>query len=275
MLVAPVPGKQVGEVSFMAGQADKDIFKPCPGFYAGRFARGEQRVDDGGADGCVVVAGEEIVLAAKGQRPDGVLDAVVVDVVPPVENIATQARKQRVRVDQGLAHPGLRLELVRDGIHPLLELLDEGIRLLLATFSHFFSAQARLTHLCLYLVELPDIDDGFARVLPVLVQSFHELAADMGPAADHPLAGSVLEGLVDLVAVGLHGSTVAADELAGGVAAPGAHVVMEVYAPGERVAYGPHISFDGTVLLVVYYRQRALIHLYVVAGHDLFSELVV
>lgn len=100
MLVAPVPGKQVGNVSFMAGQADKDIFKPCPGFYAGRLARGEQRVDDGGADGCVVVAGEEIVLAAKGQRPDGVLDAVVVDVVPPVEDVATQARKQRVRVDQ-------------------------------------------------------------------------------------------------------------------------------------------------------------------------------
>ena len=74
MLVAPVPGKQVGEVSFMAGQADKDILKPCPGFYAGRLARGEQRVDDGGADGCVVVAGEEIVLAAKGQRPDGVLE---------------------------------------------------------------------------------------------------------------------------------------------------------------------------------------------------------
>ncbi len=275
MLVAPVLGKQVGKVSFMAGEAGKDIFQPGPGLDICRLAAAEQRVDDGGADGCVVVAGEEIVLAAKGQRPDGVLDAVVVDVVPPVENIAAQARKQRVRVDQGLAHPGLRLELVRDGIHPLLELLDDGIGLSLTKFFHFFSTQAGLAHLLLDLVQLADIHDGLARVLPVLVQGFHELAADVGPAADYPLAGSVLEGLIDLVTVGLHSAAVAADEFAGGVAAPGAHVVVEVYAPGERVAYGPHITLDGTVLLVVYYRQRALIHLYILTGHDLFSEFVV
>ena len=80
-------------------QADQDVFEPRPGFYAGCLAGGEQRVDDGGADGCVVVAGEEIVLAAKGQRPDGVLDAVVVDAVPSVEDVAAQARKQRIGVD--------------------------------------------------------------------------------------------------------------------------------------------------------------------------------
>ena len=97
MLVAPVPGKQVGEVSFMAGQADKDIFKPCPGFYAGRLARGEQRVDDGGADGAIVVPAEQEVLPVQGKRPDGILHEVAVDAEASVVHIAAQSGKKRQR----------------------------------------------------------------------------------------------------------------------------------------------------------------------------------
>ena len=88
----------------MAGQADKDIFKPCPGFYAGRLARGEQRVDDGGADGddggadgAIVVPAEQEVLPVQGKRPDGILHEVAVDAEASVVHIAAQSGKKRQR----------------------------------------------------------------------------------------------------------------------------------------------------------------------------------
>lgn len=63
----------------------QDILEPLQGVNAGGLAGSEEGVDDGRADGGVVVAAEEIVLAAEGQRADSVLHAVVVDVVPAVE----------------------------------------------------------------------------------------------------------------------------------------------------------------------------------------------
>ena len=97
----------------------------------------------------------------------------------------------------------------------------------------------------------------------------------MCPATYHHLSRSTLEGLVHLVSVGLHGSAVSADEPAGGVAAPGAHIIMEVDAPAHGIPHGPHVSLHRTVLLVVDHRQRAFIHLYVVLLHYLLPEFVV
>ena len=48
----------------MAGEAGKDIFQPGPSLDICRLAAAEQRVDDGGADGRIVVDGEQIDLAA-------------------------------------------------------------------------------------------------------------------------------------------------------------------------------------------------------------------
>ena len=47
-----------------------------------------------------MIAGEQEVLAAQGQRTDCVLDAVVVNVVPAIQYIAAEAREKRIGVDQ-------------------------------------------------------------------------------------------------------------------------------------------------------------------------------
>ena len=53
-----------------------------------RLAAAEEGVHDGRSDGCVMVAAEEIVLAADCQRADRVLHTVVVDVVSAVKDVA-------------------------------------------------------------------------------------------------------------------------------------------------------------------------------------------
>ena len=50
---------------------------------------------------------------------------------------------------------------------------------------------------------------------------------------------------------------------------------MEVDTSAHGIPHNPHITLDSTVLIVVYYRQRALINLYVVFIHYLLPELVV
>ena len=191
MLLAPVSGEQTGQISLVTRQADQDVLKPYPRFDAGGLTGREEGVDDGGTDCRVMIAGEQIVLSAQSQRPDSVLDAVVVDVVPPVEDIAAQARKQRIGIDQGPAHPGLRLELVRDGIHPLLELLDEGIRLPLAALLHFVGAQSRFAHLIFDLIQLADVDDGFARPYHVRIPQLNYLL--LYPVNTAPAVACLLE----------------------------------------------------------------------------------
>ena len=52
------------------------------------LAAAEEGVYDCCADGRIVVAAEEVVLPADGQRADGILHSVVVDVISAVKNIA-------------------------------------------------------------------------------------------------------------------------------------------------------------------------------------------
>ena len=74
-----------------------------------------------------MIAGEQEVLAAQSQRADCILYAVVVNIVPAIQDLAAEAREKCIGVDQSLAHPGLGRKLVGDRVPPLLELLDDGI----------------------------------------------------------------------------------------------------------------------------------------------------
>lgn len=103
----PVAWEQAGQITFVTRQARKDILQPSPGLYLRRFAAAEQGVDNGCAYGRIMIAGEQEVLAAQGQRSDCVLDAIVINVVPSIQDIAAKTRKKRTCVDQSPAHPGL------------------------------------------------------------------------------------------------------------------------------------------------------------------------
>ena len=85
-----------------------------------------------------MIAGKQEVLTPQSEGTDGVLNTVVVDVVSAVQNIAAEAGKKRISVDNGSTHPGLGRERVGDGVHPLLELLDDRIGLFLAPLLDLF-----------------------------------------------------------------------------------------------------------------------------------------
>ena len=81
-----------------------------------------------------MITTEEIVLATDGERADCIFDPVVVDVISAVKHIATQAWEKSVGVDQSSSHSGFRGEASGHGVHPVLELLDYLVGLLLTAF---------------------------------------------------------------------------------------------------------------------------------------------
>ena len=123
-----------------------------------------------------MIAGEEIVLAAQGQRPDGILNAVVIDMITAIQHVSAQPGKESIGIDQRLAHPGFGFEQASDSVHPLFELADDGIGLLLASLQDGIGIQFGLAHLFLYPIQLANVDDRLARVLLVFIEGFHELA---------------------------------------------------------------------------------------------------
>ena len=97
VFLCPGSGQESREILAVAlpvRQFAEHILHPCsrvdPCSPAGAY--------EGVNDGCPVcggvVAAEEIVLPAESQRPDGILDKVVVDVDPAVVHVARQTGKQ-------------------------------------------------------------------------------------------------------------------------------------------------------------------------------------
>ncbi len=106
-LFRPLVGQEVAKdftVIFVSGDTDKDILHPRARVFTHSLAGIYQRVDDGCAYGSIVVSAEEMVLAAQGQRPDGILDEVVVYAEPAVGHVAAQTGHQGQRVFDGLAY---------------------------------------------------------------------------------------------------------------------------------------------------------------------------
>ena len=62
----PVAGQQLFDVLF-GWDSREDSLQPSPRVDVGSLAAREERVDDGGAQGCVMIAAEEL----QRQRPDG------------------------------------------------------------------------------------------------------------------------------------------------------------------------------------------------------------
>ena len=66
----------------------EDVLEQRANIDSSGLAACEERIDYRGPDRGVVVAAEQIVLPSDRERPDGVLHAVIVDVVPAVKNVA-------------------------------------------------------------------------------------------------------------------------------------------------------------------------------------------
>ena len=123
-----------------------------------------------------MVSAEEVVLSSDGNRTDCIFHTVVVDVVSTVKDIAAQSRKECVCIDQGLPHPGFRGEGSGHGVHPVLELLDYLVGLLMTAFLDCIIIKTGFLHLLFDAVQLADIYKGFACALLVLIEGFNELA---------------------------------------------------------------------------------------------------
>lgn len=84
----PSGGKEILPGAFVSGDAAKDIGMPRSDIDPSSLAGGDEGVCDGGPHGRGMVPGEQEVLPPQGQRPDGILDAIVVDVVAAVQDVA-------------------------------------------------------------------------------------------------------------------------------------------------------------------------------------------
>ena len=74
-----------------------------------------------------------------------------------------------------------------------------------------------------------------------------------------------LELVVGAIAIRLDRSAITTKELARSLMGAGAHIIVERHQLLRHGTGTPHVSLHRTVLLVVYYGQRTLIHLYVVS----------
>ena len=60
----PVAWEQAGQITFVTRQARKDILQPGSGLYLRCFAAAEQGVDNGGTNGRIVIAAEQVVFSS-------------------------------------------------------------------------------------------------------------------------------------------------------------------------------------------------------------------
>ena len=88
--LVPVGRQKIPPRALVGGDLSEDVDEPCADVDTDGFAGGDKGVCDGGPDCGGVIAGEEIVFPAQGQRTDSILDAVVVDLIPSVQDIAAE-----------------------------------------------------------------------------------------------------------------------------------------------------------------------------------------
>ncbi len=92
----PVCWKKIAPESLR--EAPENIDEPCADVDASGLLGGEKGVCDGHPDDSGEIAGEEIGLSAEGQRTDGILGAVVVDLISAVQDIAAEPWQEDIGV---------------------------------------------------------------------------------------------------------------------------------------------------------------------------------
>src|SRR6185312_3502135 len=142
-----------------ADDAGDDVGEVGLGVHVVQLAGLDQRGEHGPVFGAAVGAGEEVVLAAEGERADGALDDVGVDLDAAVVEEPSEALPAAERVADRLRELALLAEGLKPGLQPRLQGLDEwaASRLpLVAPLVRWTAADVGLD-----LVERLDPLDGF------------------------------------------------------------------------------------------------------------------
>ena len=93
----------VESIDRMRADTLEDITQPFPGIDPLDLTASEEGIHHGGSLSPLVGTGEQVVLAAQGQRADGVLDEIVVDLQATVVEVGGQQRELLFGVVQGFA----------------------------------------------------------------------------------------------------------------------------------------------------------------------------
>ena len=109
----------------MVGDAAEDVAQIGLGVEAVELGGFDQGVDGGGAFAAGVGAGEQVVLAAQGQGPDGALGGVVVDLQAPVIEIARQGLPAPAGIADGAGQLALAGELGQRAVEEGGQLVDD------------------------------------------------------------------------------------------------------------------------------------------------------
>src|ERR1700722_960051 len=108
----PVPGQEFADaLVWVAGDAVDDVGQPGFGVEAVEAGGGDQGVEHGGALAAGVGAGEEVVLAAEGEGPDGAFGGVVGHFQTPVGGEAGQGVPAGGGVADGAGQGALAADL--------------------------------------------------------------------------------------------------------------------------------------------------------------------
>jgi hypothetical protein len=94
-----VPGQQLVDLTLgMVGDAVDGVAQPGFGIDLVELGGLDEAVDGGGAVAALIGAGEQPVLAADGDAAQRALGGVVVDLEPPVVDVAGERRPARERI---------------------------------------------------------------------------------------------------------------------------------------------------------------------------------
>lgn len=148
-------------------------------------------------------------------------------------------------------------------------------RLLDAFFLALLRSEFRLVRLRLHLVQLADVDDGLDGVSFIRVQSFDELAAQMGPASVQGDPGLLFELVICSIPVSLDIAFIAAQQLARHACGTAAPVIIEHDITAQAVKDAPFITLSGLVFLIVYDRYGTLVHMDMLALEYLLTKDVI
>src|SRR5512147_1391906 len=99
---ADVPGEQVADaIDGVAGDAGEHVAEVGFGIEAVELGGLDQGIEGSGAITAGVGPGKKVVLPAEGQRPDLPFGGVVVDLQPPVVEVAAERRPEGAGVAVG------------------------------------------------------------------------------------------------------------------------------------------------------------------------------
>src|SRR5512142_1686586 len=130
---ADVPGGQVADaIDGVAGDAGEHVAEVGFGIEAVELGGLDQGIEGSGAITAGVGPGKKVVLPAEGQRPDLPFGGVVVDLQPPVVEVAAERRPEGAGVADGGGEIAFSRHLRQHGIEDGGEFIDQRCRLLLA-----------------------------------------------------------------------------------------------------------------------------------------------